>query len=120
MQGIKLCAKLFEPPGKTLQWFAIVDFIGLFAAGIVCAFVLPYDRYGDFEFWKAVGYVIGGFAGGYITAVPIYAFGSFVNDTAENKATLLRIEKHLKQMNSCIDNINRHIDEEKKKKENEE
>ena len=48
------------------------------------------------------------------------AFGSFVNDTAENKATLLRIEKHLKQTNSCIDNINKHIDEEKKQKENEE
>lgn len=89
-------------------------------AGVVCAFVFPYDRYGDFEFWEAVGYVIGGFAGGYITAVPTYAFGSFVNDTAENKATLLRIEKHLKQTNSCIDNINKHIDEEKKQKENEE
>lgn len=114
------CKKLFGNPGKTLQRFAIADFIGLSVAGVVCAFVFPYDRYGDFEFWEAVGYVIGGFAGGYITAVPTYAFGSFVNDTAENKATLLRIEKHLKQTNSCIDNINKHIDEEKKQKENEE
>lgn len=114
-EGIKsFCEKLFGNPGKTLQWFAIVDFIVLFVAGVVCAFVLPYDRYGDFEFWKAVGYVTGGFAGGYITAVPTYAFGSFVNNTAENKATLFRIEKHLKQTNSYIDNINKHIDEEKK------
>ena len=120
-EGIKsFCEKLFGNPGKTLQWFAIVDFIGLLVTGVVCAFVLPYDRHGDFEFWKAVGYVIGGFAGGYITAVPTYAFGSFVNDTAENKATLLRIEKHLKQTNSCIDNINKHIAEEKKQQNSEE
>lgn len=120
LKGLSLLQKLFGNPGKTLQRFAIADFIGLSVAGVVCAFVFPYDRYGDFEFWEAVGYVIGGFAGGYITAVPTYAFGSFVNDTAENKATLLRIEKHLKQTNSCIDNINKHIDEEKKQKENEE
>ena len=80
----------------------------------------PYDRYGNFEFWKAVGCVIGGFAVGYITAVPTYAFSSFVNDTAENKATLLRIEKHLKQTNSYIDNINKHIAEEKKQQNSEE
>ena len=112
--------KFFGKPGKTLQWFAIVDFIGLFVAGVICAFVLPYDKHGDLEFWKAVGYVIGGFAGGYITAVPAYAFGSFVNDTAENKVTLLRIEKHLKQTNSYIDNINKHIEEEKKQQNSEE
>ena len=70
-EGIKsFCKKLFGNPGKTLQRFAIADFIGLSVAGVVCAFVFPYDRYGDFEFWEAVGYVIGGFAGGYITAVP--------------------------------------------------
>lgn len=115
-EGIKsFCEKLFETPGKALQWIAVADYIVLFVAGIVCAFVLNNGYFG-----KAVGYVIGGFVGAYITAVPIYAFGSFVNDTAENKATLLRIEKHLKQTNSCIDNINRRIDEENAQKENEE
>ena len=114
------CEKLFGNPGKTLQWIAIVDFIVWFVAGVVWAFVSPYDRYGNFEFWKAVGCVIGGFAVGYITAVPIYAFGSFVNDTAENKATLLRIEKNIKQTNSYIDNINKHIAEEKKQQTSEE
>ena len=67
-----------------------------------------------------MGCVIGGFVVGYITAVSIYAFGSFVNDTAENKATLLRIEKNIKQTNSYIDNINKHTAEEKKQQNSEE
>lgn len=98
---LSIAKKVFDlsNPGKRLKWFAKVDFVCATIAGIICAFVLPYDRRGNFQFWTAAAYFIGGFLGGYITAVPIYAFGSMVEDTAEKKAILCRIEEQMKQVN---------------------
>lgn len=100
--------KLFSlsNPGKRLKWFAKVDFVCAIIVGIICAVVLPYDKWGNFQFWKVLGYLVGGFVAGYIAAVPVYAFGPFVEDTAENKETLHRIEEQLKQNNQHNEETN--------------
>ncbi len=103
--------KFLQNPGKKIQWFAIVDFIVSIAAGIVCAVVLSRDRRGDFDFWKAIQYLITGIAGGYVTAVIVYALGSFVADTAENKEALARVEAQLKQMNHRFEKASDLIEE---------
>ncbi len=106
---------LFSNPGKSLQVLAIVDCVGLILAGMACAVYLARDSRGDFAFWQAVGFVLGGIIGGYLTSIPLYAFGRFVEDTADNKATLYRIEKQMQQMNKQIETANKRIEEEKKR-----
>ncbi len=103
--------KFLQNPGKKIQWFAIVDFIVSIAAGIVCAVVLSRDRRGDFDFWKAIQYLIAGIAGGYVTAVIVYALGSFIADTAENKEVLARVEAQLKQVNHRFEKASDLIEE---------
>ena len=105
--------KFLQNPGKKIQWFAIVDFIVSIAAGIVCAAVLSRDRWGDFDFWKAIQYFIMGITGGYVTAVIVYALGSFIADTAENKAALARVEAQLKQVNHRFEKASDPAEEQK-------
>ena len=54
-----------------------------------------------------------GIAGGYVTAVIVYALGSFIADTAENKATLARVEAQLKQMNHRFEKASDSVEEQK-------
>ena len=104
---------LLQNPGRKIQLFAIVDFIVSIAAGIVCAAVLSRDRWGDFDFWKAIQYIIMGITGGYVTAVIVYALGSFIADTAENKAALARVEAQLKQVNHRFEKASDPAEEQK-------
>ena len=104
----------FQNPGKKLQWFAIVDFISSIVAGIICAFVFAQDIWGNVIIWQALAYLMAGFCGGYITSVAVYAFGSFIVDTAESRETLARVEMQLEKMSLSLERTNELIQEQKK------
>lgn len=111
--------KIFQNPGKKIQRFAIVDFVASIIVGIICACSFSQGRWGGFSLEKAIEYLIAGLAGGYVTAIVIYAFGSFITDTSENKVALARIEMQLKQMNSYFENTNELVEEQKKREDDE-
>lgn len=118
-KGIKsFCQRIFANPGKTLKWFATVDFFVAILVGIGGAVSIICDKWGWSRFWseyiwQAIGCCIAGYCGGYVTSIPIYAFGSFVEDTAESKAILNGIAQQLKQINCHIDNTSKCIENEK-------
>lgn len=104
----KVNSKLFDNIGRKIKMIAKVLFwLGAAASvigGIVCCFVIV-----DWDYIWVEDVLLGilGFVGvscigtltSWLSATGVYAFGSFVADTAENKATLRRIEKQMKQVN---------------------
>ncbi len=102
---------MFKNPGKKIKVLAKINFWLFVLAGIITAviFIVPglalkNEATSQLHNWKdwqfivvGISCLIGGILMGFLSSLPFYAFGSLVEDTAENKAALHRIEEQLQR-----------------------
>lgn len=100
---------MFKNPGKKIKILAKINFWLFVLAGIITAVLfvvsglaLKTEATNQLRNWKdwqfvvvGIGCLIGGIIIGFLSSLPFYAFGSLVEDTAENKAALHRIEEKM-------------------------
>lgn len=97
---------MFKNPGKKIKILAKIHFWLFVVLGIIAAIMCfasgsvlknaATDSLRNWKDWQFVvmglGCLVGGVVIGFLSSLPFYAFGSLVEDTAESKAALLRIE----------------------------
>ena len=102
---------MLKNPGLKIQVIARIYFGFFVLAGIIAAviFAVPTLSLKDSPLVARIviccGCVVGGIILGLLSCLPFYAFGTLVADTAENKATLLRIEELEQNINFLVEDI---------------
>ncbi len=102
---------MLKNPGLKIQVIAKIYFAFFVIAGIIAAalFIIPgsvthFEKLNQFPQWQHIviglGCLVGSIILGFLSCLPFYAFGTLVQDTAENKATLLRLEEMANSMNA--------------------
>ncbi len=102
---------MLKNPGLKIQVIARIYFGFFLIAGIIVAalFIVPSPLWKDETLWLriviSVGCIVGGIILGLLSCLPFYAFGTIVADTAENKATLLRMEELEQNINFLMEDV---------------